>query len=230
MKLDRIGKGGSGFVYRVLDPKRRICALKEVDLRNQDEATRESFLNEQHLLQQLQGEPCIIKLVASEMDEESMVLRMVMECGDVDLARILQDLHRNRAQGAPKYPCIDENHLRLYIQQMLEAVACIHEHSIVHGDLKPANFLSVKGNLKLIDFGIASGIEVSLTRTHSCGATDVKEGERERGREGGRVGERENPKLTQTGKQQTDRQQTDRHTHTDTHRHTAIHTLQSCWA
>ena len=37
---------------------------------------------------------------------------------------------------------------------MLEAVNTIHEERIVHTDLKPANFLFVKGVLKLIDFAV----------------------------------------------------------------------------
>jgi len=41
---------------------------------------------------------------------------------------------------------------------MLEAVNTIHEERIVHSDLKPANFLLVRGSLKLIDFGIAKAI------------------------------------------------------------------------
>ena len=42
---------------------------------------------------------------------------------------------------------------------MLGAVHSIHEAKIIHGDLKPANFLFVKGALKLIDFGIARAIQ-----------------------------------------------------------------------
>ena len=42
---------------------------------------------------------------------------------------------------------------------MLEAVNTIHKERIVHSDLKPANFLMVSGTLKLIDLGIAKGIE-----------------------------------------------------------------------
>jgi serine/threonine-protein kinase TTK/MPS1 len=42
-----------------------------------------------------------------------------------------------------------------YWKQMLRAVHAIHEARVIHGDLKPANFLSVDGKLKLIDFGIA---------------------------------------------------------------------------
>src|SRR4051812_42766594 len=41
---------------------------------------------------------------------------------------------------------------------MLEAVNTIHEERIVHSDLKPANFMLVRGSLKLIDFGIAKAI------------------------------------------------------------------------
>ena len=42
---------------------------------------------------------------------------------------------------------------------MLSAVHSMHEERIIHGDLKPANFLFVRGTLKLIDFGIAKAIQ-----------------------------------------------------------------------
>jgi serine/threonine-protein kinase TTK/MPS1 len=43
-------------------------------------------------------------------------------------------------------------------QQMLEAVQTVHRAKVIHGDLKPSNFLFVGGKLKLIDFGIAMSI------------------------------------------------------------------------
>jgi serine/threonine-protein kinase TTK/MPS1 len=46
---------------------------------------------------------------------------------------------------------------------MLEAVHIIHEEKIVHSDLKPANFVLVRGQLKLIDFGIANAIANDTT-------------------------------------------------------------------
>jgi serine/threonine protein kinase len=53
---------------------------------------------------------------------------------------------------------VSENYLRMYWQQMLEAVQTIHDERIVHADLKPANFMIVEGALKLIDFGLAKAI------------------------------------------------------------------------
>ncbi|CAK9251401.1 unnamed protein product, partial [Sphagnum jensenii] len=38
---------------------------------------------------------------------------------------------------------------------MLSAVDYIHSKRIIHGDIKPANFVFVRNNLKLIDFGIS---------------------------------------------------------------------------
>lgn len=49
------------------------------------------------------------------------------------------------------------------LQQILQAVNTIHEERIVHSDLKPANFLLVRGSLKLIDFGIAKAIMSDTT-------------------------------------------------------------------
>jgi serine/threonine protein kinase len=47
--------------------------------------------------------------------------------------------------------------------KMLQAVHVIHEEKIVHSDLKPANFVLVRGQLKLIDFGIANAIANDTT-------------------------------------------------------------------
>ena len=46
---------------------------------------------------------------------------------------------------------------------MLQAVHVIHEEKIVHSDLKPANFVLVRGQVKLIDFGIANAIANDTT-------------------------------------------------------------------
>ena len=42
----------------------------------------------------------------------------------------------------------------------------VHEHDIVHSDLKPANFLLLQGKLKLIDFGISNAIQDDTVNVH----------------------------------------------------------------
>jgi serine/threonine-protein kinase TTK/MPS1 len=54
-------------------------------------------------------------------------------------------------------------------------VSCIHQQLIVHADLKPANFLLVQGQLKLIDFGIAKAIQGDTTSI--CGDSQVRQAE-----------------------------------------------------
>ena len=46
---------------------------------------------------------------------------------------------------------------------MLESVYMIHQERIVHGDLKPANFIFVQNSLKIIDFGISRPIQKNTT-------------------------------------------------------------------
>ena len=72
-----------------------------------------------------------------------------MEKGDCDLAHVLKESKK-----------CDLVKLKTYWKQMLSAVNIVHDVGIVHADLKPANFLFVGPVLKLIDFGIANGIQV----------------------------------------------------------------------
>ena len=89
-----------------------------------------------------------------------------MECGEVDFRKLLDS--RLKAENAK----FDISFARYYWKEMLECVQSVHEHGIVHTDLKPANFLMVEGRLRLIDFGIASTIQdhtVNIHREHMVG-------------------------------------------------------------
>ncbi|CAN4081354.1 unnamed protein product [Withania somnifera] len=92
--------------------------------------------------------------------KEDGYIYMVLEYGEIDLAHMLS-LKWRELDGSDSI--IDENWLRFYWQQILLAVNTIHEERIVHSDLKPANFLLVRGSLKLIDFGIAKAIMCDTT-------------------------------------------------------------------
>ena len=50
----------------------------------------------------------------------------------------------------------------IYTCDMTHSWQVVHDKRVVHGDLKPANFLMVNKELKLIDFGIAKQIEVGF--------------------------------------------------------------------
>jgi serine/threonine-protein kinase TTK/MPS1 len=152
--LQMIGKGGSSKVYRVLSQHdNQIYALKKVSLKNLDEITLNGYINEIDLLEKFknQNSPFIIKLIDHEIHREQGSISLLMECGESDLCRMLQE-------KKPSSGIVDYNFIRYYFAQMVQAVRVVHEAKVVHCDLKPANFLLVQGHLKLIDFGISKAI------------------------------------------------------------------------
>ena len=76
-----------------------------------------------------------------------------MEYGEIDLSMLLK-----QSPSTPNLPF-----LRYIFHQMLLSVQSVHSRKIVHCDLKPANFLLVRGKLKLIDFGISKTIQNDTT-------------------------------------------------------------------
>jgi len=152
LKINYVGKGGSSVVYKAMAEDGSFYAIKRVNMTDADADTLASYRQEIQLLQRLQKYEHVIQLIDFQYQPEAEYMFIILEYGEIDLARILA-----------RYPegLLDRmNHMRLYWQQMLEAVSVIHseEERIVHGDIKPQNFVSVKDQLKLIDFGIAKAI------------------------------------------------------------------------
>ncbi|OAY81623.1 dual specificity protein kinase Ttk isoform X2 [Ananas comosus] len=171
-KLGKIGSGGSSEVHKVISSDCMIYALKKIKLKGRDYPTAYGFCQEIEYLNKLKGKSNIIQLIDYEVTDKSLLqegsmkikdgrikddhhIYMVLEYGEIDLAHMVAQKLKETSNPSLQ---IDENWLRFYWQQMLEAVKTIHEERIVHSDLKPANFLLVRGSLKLIDFGIAKAI------------------------------------------------------------------------
>ncbi|KAG1330695.1 3-phosphoinositide-dependent protein kinase B [Cocos nucifera] len=174
-KLGKIGSGGSSEVHKVISSDCTIYALKRIKLKGRDYSTAYGFCQEIEYLNKLKGKKNIIQLIDFEVTDKTLLqevvngsttikdgriksdeyMYMVLEYGEIDLAHMLSQKWKDMNKSGWK---LDENWLRFYWQQMLEAVNTIHEERIVHSDLKPANFLLVRGSLKLIDFGIAKAI------------------------------------------------------------------------
>ncbi|KAI2786284.1 hypothetical protein POX_g08667 [Penicillium oxalicum] len=159
-RLDCIGRGGSSRVYRVMAENYKIFALKRVNLEDVDPVTLTGYKGEIDLLKKLENVDRVVRLFDWELNLDKHCLSVLMEIGESDLEKILT--YRLNAEDA----VFDINFTRFYWKEMLECVQAVHEHNIVHSDLKPANFLMVQGRLKLIDFGIANAIQDNTVNVH----------------------------------------------------------------
>lgn len=170
----RLGKGGSSDVYRVMAENDKMFALKKVNLEDCNEDTVRGYKGEIELLKKLEDVDRVVRLFDWEVNEAKQSLSVVsslesnfftiadsflklMEIGESDLNRILST--RLHPEGAR----LDLAFTRHYWREMLCCVDAVHQHDIVHSDLKPANFLLIQGRLKLIDFGIANAIDIDNT-------------------------------------------------------------------
>ncbi|KAG7112451.1 Serine/threonine-protein kinase MPS1 like [Verticillium longisporum] len=156
-RLDCVGRGGSAKVYRVTAENGAIFALKRVSLEQADEMAIRGFKGEIDLLNKLKPVDRVISLFDYEMNDEKRSLTLLMEYGELDLNSLL------RSRQNPETARFDPVFVRYYWKEMLECLLAVHNYDVVHSDLKPANFVLVKGCLKLIDFGIANAIQTDET-------------------------------------------------------------------
>lgn len=165
--LRKIGSGGSAKVYEGFEPQTaQSVAIKIIIVSKADQQTQESFFNEKYLLAKLRDNKHVVRMYDSEFKKDLKELVIVMEKGDADLSQVIESYIRNR-------DCmIDGIFIKFYWRGMVQAVNSIHQLGIVHADLKPVNFILVKNEVKLIDFGIASAVDpegTSVIRDYQIG-------------------------------------------------------------
>lgn len=150
---ERIGRGGSATVLRVLDRElEEPCALKVFHLTG-SEADLQRFKREVSLSRKIVHEN-VVKLYDIGSEAEHYFLTMELLEGE--------DLGSHIKRAVPQPPRA--------LQLLMEACAGLqaaHARGVVHRDVKPANlFVQRAGPLKVMDFGIAKPADATaLTST-----------------------------------------------------------------
>ncbi|NXY20222.1 CDK10 kinase, partial [Atrichornis clamosus] len=145
-KLNRIGEGTYGIVYRARDTLTdETVALKKVRMDNEKDGMPISSLREITLLLQLQH-PNIVELKEVVVGNHLESIFLVMGYCEQDLASLLENMQTPFSEAQVK--CI--------ILQVLKGLQYLHENYIIHRDLKVSNLLMTdKGCVKIADFGLA---------------------------------------------------------------------------
>ena len=155
-----LARGGMAQVYRARDLRLdRDVAVKVLAARYAgDSAFTERFLDEARAAASL-SHPSLVHVYDSGSDGPSHYI--VMEL--LDGHRTLRD--RIAAEG----PLPPDEVLRIG-RELLGGLRVVHDHGLVHCDVKPANVMLGPGPAKLIDFGIASRPHAGIDGDTSLGS------------------------------------------------------------
>ncbi|XP_069689683.1 serine/threonine-protein kinase Nek8-like isoform X2 [Periplaneta americana] len=144
-KIRTVGKGafGTAILYRKIADD-TLVVIKEVNMIDLTATERQMALNEVQVLSSL-DHPNIISYLGSF--ERDGVLMIEMEYADGGtLAQMLSRCARR----------LDEREILMLFRQIVAAMQYMHDHSILHRDLKTANvFLNKDNTIKVGDFGIS---------------------------------------------------------------------------
>ncbi|PRW61538.1 MAP3K epsilon kinase 1-like isoform X2 [Chlorella sorokiniana] len=144
---EELGRGAFGQVYLGLDTRTgEHVAIKQLSLEKIPGESLQGIMGEVELLKNLNHRN-IVKYVGSFKTKSHLyIILEYMENGA--LSSVIK---------ASKFGPFPESLVAVYIQQVLQGLAYLHDQGVVHRDIKGANILTTKeGLVKLADFGVAA--------------------------------------------------------------------------
>lgn len=148
-----LGEGGFGQVFEAWDSKLcrevAIKRLKQVPL-----GGSASLVKEARMAASVQH-PAFVKIYAIEDEGDSQSIVMELVRG--------QTLKKILANGPLEVSAALD-----IVRQIAQAMAKAHALGLIHGDLKPSNIMRDEdGNVRILDFGLATQTDVAATTTMS---------------------------------------------------------------
>ncbi|KAJ1821996.1 Cyclin-dependent kinase catalytic subunit [Coemansia sp. RSA 2675] len=152
LKLDKVGEGTYGVVYKARDLQTgKIVAMKKIRLEGDDEGVPSTAIREISLLKELQHDN-IVRLL--DIVYSAAKLYLVFEFLDLDLKKYMDTV----GPGG-----LTPDQIKSYMFQLIKGLAFCHSHRTLHRDLKPQNLLIDRaGMLKIADFGLGRAFGVPL--------------------------------------------------------------------
>ena len=150
-EIQKVGSGTYGDVYKgKLKGSSDIIAIKKIKIDLENEGIPSTALREITILRELQH-PNIIEL--KDVICNNNKLYLLFEFAEYDLRKYLEEIDKN----------LEEETIKSFLYQILDALAYCHSKKIIHRDLKPQNILLTKNlKIKIGDFGLARVFSIPI--------------------------------------------------------------------
>lgn len=140
-KLEELGSGGSGRVYKVA--MKKIYALKQMIITKANFKNLRNFMSEYEIMNLLHH-PNVLKVFGILMSSENILPCILLEYCPMNLEKGIEE------------KMFSNEEIVKIIYQIIEGMKYIHFKKIIHRDIKPSNILIASdGIVRISDFGIS---------------------------------------------------------------------------